>query len=100
MKPPFRCFVPQMWVTAPMNAAIAPRIEKDQRATYFSIQSLAGRLAFAIALLGVAPLAGSGEPSYPAVATVLHAATALAVLALATLALLVPVAFNSNRTPA
>lgn len=35
---------------APMNAAIAPRVATGQRATYLSLQSLAGRLAFSISL--------------------------------------------------
>ncbi|NNE26733.1 MAG: MFS transporter [Saprospiraceae bacterium] len=36
--------------TAPLNAEIAPRIAKSRRASYFSMQSLAGRLAYASCL--------------------------------------------------
>lgn len=43
---------PRGIMTAPMNAAIVPRVPRLQRATYLSMQSLAGRLSFA-ALLGV-----------------------------------------------
>ena len=41
---------PMAVVTAPVNAAIAPLIENRHRATFLSIQSLAGRLAFATLL--------------------------------------------------
>jgi len=44
---------------APMNAAIAPEIAQSQRATYFSLQSLAGRLAFSGTLVGLSLLAGT-----------------------------------------
>jgi len=37
--------------TAPINAEIAPRINKNQRATYFSFQSLVSRLSFSVALI-------------------------------------------------
>lgn len=43
---------PMAVVTAPINAAIAPLIENRQRATFLSLQSLAGRLLFAIVLAG------------------------------------------------
>ena len=39
---------------APMHATIAPRIQSAQRATYLSLQSLAGRLAFSIMLFAIA----------------------------------------------
>jgi len=38
---------PMAVITAPINAAMAPLIENQHRATFLSIQSLAGRLAFA-----------------------------------------------------
>ena len=38
---------PMAVIKAPVNSAIAPHIENRHRATYLSIQSLAGRLAFA-----------------------------------------------------
>ena len=37
--------------SAPVNAEIAPRLEKRHRATYFSFQSLVSRLSFSIVLL-------------------------------------------------
>ena len=42
--------VPMAMVYAPMQAAIAPRVATAQRATYLSLQSLAGRLGFSISL--------------------------------------------------
>lgn len=42
--------IPMAMIHAPMNAAITPRVARGQRATYLSLQSLAGRLAFASAL--------------------------------------------------
>lgn len=41
---------PMAVVTAPTNAAIAPLIDNDHRATFLSLQSMAGRLSFAIVL--------------------------------------------------
>lgn len=38
-------------VTAPINAEVTPRIDKEQRATYLSMQSLLSRLSFALLLL-------------------------------------------------
>ncbi|MCH7493545.1 MFS transporter [bacterium] len=47
---------PKGLMMAPLNAAIAPRVPRAQRATYLSLQSLLGRLAFA-GVLGVMALA-------------------------------------------
>jgi len=41
-------------VHAPVRAAIAPRIGREQRATYLSLQGLAERLCFALLLLWLA----------------------------------------------
>ena len=46
--------------TAPLNAEIAPRISKSQRASYFSMQSLAGRLAYASSLYLLSIPVGEG----------------------------------------
>lgn len=62
-----------------VNAEVAPRIPQLQRATYFSIHSLAGRLGYA-AVLFVLSRIGAGEANDPqTVATMLHFCTALAV---------------------
>lgn len=38
-------------VSAPISAEIAPRLEESQRATYFSVQSLASRLSYSLTLI-------------------------------------------------
>jgi hypothetical protein len=45
---------PMALVHAPVRAAIAPRISREQRATYLSLQGLAERLFFALLLLALA----------------------------------------------
>lgn len=52
---------PRALMAAPLNAAIAPRIHRSHRATYFSIQSLAGRLSFSSVLVLLSMLAGAGS---------------------------------------
>ena len=53
---------PMSLVIAPVRSAIAPRIERGQRATYLSLQGLAERLAFALLLLALASAIDSGAP--------------------------------------
>jgi MFS family permease len=50
--------VPGGLYKAPLLAAVTPRIPEAERATYLSIQSLAGRLGFAILLAALALRAG------------------------------------------
>ena len=45
---------PMALIHAPVMAAIAPRVERGQRATYLSIQSLSERLVFALLLFWLA----------------------------------------------
>ena len=45
---------PMAMVHAPVRAAIAPRISRDQRATYLSLQGLSERIFFALLLLTLA----------------------------------------------
>ena len=49
-------------VVAPVRSAIAPRISREQRATYLSLQGLAERLFFAVLLLGLASGIEQGMP--------------------------------------
>ena len=53
---------PMSLVHAPVRAAIAPRIERRQRATYLSLQGLAERLFFALLLLMLASGLEKGAP--------------------------------------
>jgi MFS family permease len=48
-----------------MNAAIHPRIESGMRATYLSLQSLTGRLAFSVTLASLSWWAGEGADAEP-----------------------------------
>ncbi len=50
--------VPRAVMTAPVNATIAPLFKKEHRATYFSLQSLAGRLAFSLTLVAFSAVTG------------------------------------------
>lgn len=45
--------VPRALMAAPVNAAVSPRVTREQRATYLSMQSLVGRLSFSACLLGL-----------------------------------------------
>ena len=49
---------PRALMAAPLNAAVVPRLEAAHRATYLSIQSLLGRLAFSGALMTLSVYAG------------------------------------------
>lgn len=55
--------VPRALMAAPLNAAIAPRVDRAQRATFLSVQSLAGRLAFSgfLVVLSLVPTETNGE---------------------------------------
>lgn len=78
-------------MTPPMNAAIHTRIGSPLRATYFSVQSLAGRLAFSLTLFAASQTVGAlDQLTVPALrqlcltyaAGVLIAALALGLLAM------------------
>ncbi len=51
--------VPGAMFKAPLLAAVTPRISLGQRATYLSVQSLAGRLSFTLFLGGLSYVAGA-----------------------------------------
>jgi hypothetical protein len=62
-------------------AEVAPRIPQQQRATYLSLQSLVGRLAFSLTLLGLSLIPGSLETfSTQGLNPVMTGAAAVAVL--------------------
>lgn len=48
-------------IQAPMNAAIAPRVPQQRRASYLSMQSLAGRLGFSLLLFALSAAVGEGQ---------------------------------------
>ena len=76
---------------APLNAATVPRLQQHHRATYLSIQSLIGRLAFSLCLALLASSAtstGADIVSYALGASAAFATAGCAVLAI--LAVLIP----------
>ena len=77
---------PRAIMRAPLNAAIAPKVAKRHRATYLSIQSLVGRLAFSgtLATLSVS----IGHTQTPDADSVLTALRICSIIALAGLILL------------
>ena len=52
---------PRALMTAPLNVAIAPNVPSARRATFLSLQSLFGRLGFAITLATFGTLVGGEE---------------------------------------
>jgi len=56
----FRNF-PMALCEAPMLSAIAPHIQSHYRATYLSVQSLAGRFGFSVMLFSLSTLVGTTE---------------------------------------
>ncbi len=60
---------PRALMTAPLNVAIAPNVPAARRATFLSLQSLFGRLGFAITLATFGTLAGGEE--WDSIATML-----------------------------
>ena len=60
---------PMAFSEAPLLAAVAPHIDSSFRATYLSMQSLAGRLGFALLLVSIARIidtgAGQSDVSWP-----------------------------------
>jgi len=74
---------PRGLMTAPLNAAITPRVPQAQRATYLSIQSLVGRLSFSVVLLGLSTLAGAeAVTNWPSLRRMLFACSLIAVVGL------------------
>ncbi len=70
---------------APMMGAIAPQINSAQRATYLSVQSLAGRLGFAVVLYGLSHLVRSDDatlaPVWPQLSLTLWVTVGIGLLA-------------------
>lgn len=72
--------VPRALMIAPLNVATVPRLRRHHRATYLSIQSLIGRLAFSLCL---ALLASSASPARTGADAIAHPLRTGAVFALA-----------------
>lgn len=68
---------------APMHALIAPRVDSAQRATYLSMQSLAGRALFSAVLFTIAAKTGTGQQlNWPTLSWILQSCTLLGFIAL------------------
>ncbi len=75
-------------MTAPLNAAVTPRLPQQPRAPHPSPQSLARPLRLPLTLLSLPPLvAPAAHPTWPALSSLLTASTALGLLLLLGLAL-------------
>jgi MFS family permease len=73
------------------NAAIHPRLDRGIRATYLSIQSLGGRLAFSLSLVIASVFVGPlKEINHPTMASVLYGYSGLAILMLVVLGVSAP----------
>lgn len=71
--------LPRALTAAPLNAAITPRIPQRQRATFLSIQSLTGRLAFSSLLIALS--LGAAHVDQPTPASINFLLTRVTVLA-------------------
>jgi len=82
----FRTF-PRALMIAPLNAAVAPQVPQAQRATYLSLQSLAGRLSFAGVLFMLSLVAGSDNPTdWPSLSLILRLCSGISLVGLLALA--------------
>jgi hypothetical protein len=83
--------VPGAMAKAPLRAGVTPHVDRGHRATYLSLQSLAGRLGFAatLSILG-AMVSGAPAESWQALSTVLQWSAIIAGAAFAGLAVASP----------
>ncbi len=89
---------PRGLMAAPLNAAIAPRVTQKTRATYFSLQSLVGRLAFSATLAGFSLLAGAdARVAWEGLSRVLTAATIIALVGAVLLALFISTMIKAEQ---
>lgn len=71
--------IPRSLTAAPINAYLVPRIASYQRATFLSIQSLCGRVAFAFYLIAMSYLTSdAGSGAYAAIQIPLTVGTLIA----------------------
>ncbi|HCK10786.1 MAG: hypothetical protein CME21_22800 [Gemmatimonadetes bacterium] len=83
--------IPRGLIQAPLNAEIVPLVGKDRRATYLSLQSLMGRLAFGAVLLAFSMFFDGNEIAAPIGVSMTGAAVGLLLLLA-----LVPLSKSSN----
>jgi hypothetical protein len=78
---------PRALMTAPINAAVAPRVPQQQRATYLSLVSLGGRLAFGGALVLLSLLTFGRQTDWQRISFLLCVSAAAGLVPLALLVL-------------
>ena len=61
--------MPRALTLAPMNALVTPRLPRQLRASYLSVQSLAGRLSFSVLLAVLSLAATTRDPTWADVST-------------------------------
>ena len=71
---------------APLNAIVTPRIPREMRASYLSVQSLAGRLAFSGLLLALSFVATTADPTWADISRMCLISAAVGAVGLAVLA--------------
>jgi hypothetical protein len=82
--------LPMALSRAPLRAAIAPRIPRAQRATYLSLQSLAGRLGFSGYLFALSlAITPTPQLAWPQLAAILQTSALIGLAGLLVLLLLV-----------
>jgi len=72
-------------IAAPINAELAPRLKETHRATYFSFQSLASRLAYSFTLLGLSFLTTESGDEWRSLSNILLYSLVLGIILLAPL---------------
>ncbi|KAA3631109.1 MAG: MFS transporter [Proteobacteria bacterium] len=79
---------PMALTHAPLNAAVAPRVDREERATYLSMQNLVARLVFAGLLAALsATLAGDARIDWPSLSLLLTIGLGIGIAAAAVLSL-------------
>lgn len=92
--------VPRGLSGAPLNAAVAPRVDRGHRATFLSLQSLVGRLGFAGFLLMLS-VTGPASPdaSWAWLSSVLGLSSGFAIVGTLLLAVLMPRSLRRDHRP-
>ena len=78
--------IPRGIMMPAFNAAVAPLVDRQHRATYMSVMSLGGRLAFSLTLVGLSFIAGESQ-DWGSLSRLLMTGAGIGVLGLGTLVL-------------
>lgn len=92
--------MPRALMAAPFNAAIAPLLAQQHRATYLSLQSLVGRLSFSGVLLILAVISGEGSTvSWERISLMLKVSAILGIAGFVMLAVMVSAMRGQSQKP-